>query len=577
MVVRVKESLDGDGAVAVAEPHRSKLSTQRASHTTQRADSLKKSAKIVSRKRPASSLSRAAGVEQSPYLTAQEVETIENVEQVPKPSASESRLGRHKLKVTLVGGDALAYALGFGVVIQVVGYPAQRGQWRALVVVAVATAIGLLAMKAQGLFLARVSVVRVLELTRSTRAAALTAGGMIIVDRVLRTGVRIRYLVLGAILSWFFIVVSRSIFRSWLALRRSDGQHQRRVVFVGTDDEASRLVELFDTHADLGMAVVGVVGSYDEAVTTGLATRWIGEVNLTEALVARLDASGVVVSPNAVSATRLNTLIRNIQNVDGHVHLATGVSGIDARRLRSLPLSYEPLLYVEASSLSRLQVIVKRTFDVVVSALLLILAAPLLVVIAVLIWANDRGPVTFRQRRVGLGGATFDVLKFRTMVVDAEAKLATLQAANQRNGPLFKMDRDPRVTKIGRFLRETSLDELPQLVNVLRGEMSLVGPRPALPSEVANFDLDLRQRERVLPGITGLWQVEARDNPSFMAYRRLDLFYVENWSITLDLMIILRTFEQLLLKAVQLVVRRIRPTSPAVADEVFVASGSVAN
>jgi lipopolysaccharide/colanic/teichoic acid biosynthesis glycosyltransferase len=264
---------------------------------------------------------------------------------------------------------------------------------------------------------------------------------------------------------------------------------------------------------------------------------------------------------------------------DGHVHLATGVSGIDARRLRSLPLSYEPLLYVEASSLSRLQVIVKRSFDIVVSAVLLVLSMPLFLLIAVLIRAHDHGPVTFRQRRVGLSGATFDVLKFRTMEVNAEAKLANLQTANERNGPLFKMDRDPRVTKIGRFLRETSLDELPQLVNVLRGEMSLVGPRPALPSEVANFDVDLRQRESVLPGITGLWQVEARDNPSFMAYRRLDLFYVENWSITLDLIIILRTFEQLLLKAVQLVVRTVHsaPKQVVAADEVYIASGSAGN
>jgi FlaA1/EpsC-like NDP-sugar epimerase len=204
----------------------------------------------------------------------------------------------------LIGGDALSYALGFGIVIQLVGYPEQRGLWAALLVVALATTVGLLAMKAQGLFLARISVVRVFELTRSTRAAALTAGGMIIVDRVLRTGVRIRYIVLGALLSWFFIVISRSIFRSWLSLQRSGGQHQRRVVFVGTDDEACRLTELFDTHADLGMAVVGVVGSYDEAVKNGLGARWIGEADQTEVLVAQFDASGVVVSPNAVNAAR---------------------------------------------------------------------------------------------------------------------------------------------------------------------------------------------------------------------------------------------------------------------------------
>ena len=157
---------------------------------------------------------------------------------------------------------------------------------------------------------------------------------------------------------------------------------------------------------------------------------------------------------------------------------------------------------------------------------------------------DDEVPRTARH----VGERAFGMLKFRTMVVDAEAQLAKLAAMNERTGPLFNMENDPRVTRIGRILRASSLDELPQLFNVLRGEMSLVGPRPALPKEVAEFPEALRAREQVMPGITGLWQVEARDNPSFDAYRRLDLFYVENWSITLDLLIILGTVEQLIAK-----------------------------
>ena len=155
----------------------------------------------------------------------------------------------------------------------------------------------------------------------------------------------------------------------------------------------------------------------------------------------------------------------------------------------------------------------------------------------------------FRQRRVGRDGVEFEILKFRSMCVDAEARLAALRAEhNERSGPLFKLERDPRVTAIGRFIRAFSLDELPQLLNVLRGEMSLVGPRPALPSEVAEFPADLHARHLVRPGITGLWQVEARDNPSFGAYRRLDLFYVDNWSLLLDLIILLGTIEQVLVR-----------------------------
>ncbi len=140
------------------------------------------------------------------------------------------------------------------------------------------------------------------------------------------------------------------------------------------------------------------------------------------------------------------------------------------------------------------------------------------------------------------------MLKFRTMVVDAEVRLAELDLDNQRSGPLFKLAVDPGVTTIGRFLRTTSLDELPQLINVLKGEMSLVGPRPALRSEVDAFPIELHERHRVRPGITGLWQVEARDNPAFDAYQRLDLFDVENWSLALDMVIVVGTAEQLFLR-----------------------------
>jgi lipopolysaccharide/colanic/teichoic acid biosynthesis glycosyltransferase len=149
--------------------------------------------------------------------------------------------------------------------------------------------------------------------------------------------------------------------------------------------------------------------------------------------------------------------------------------------------------------------------------------------------------VFFAQERVGRDGGTFTLYKLRTMVVDAESRRAELEADNERGGPLFKLSDDPRVTRFGRLLRATSIDEIPQLFNVLQGAMSLVGPRPALPSEVEEFDDDLRRRTRVKPGVTGLWQVEARDSENFDLYRRYDLLYVDNWSVTLDLAILART------------------------------------
>jgi lipopolysaccharide/colanic/teichoic acid biosynthesis glycosyltransferase len=179
-------------------------------------------------------------------------------------------------------------------------------------------------------------------------------------------------------------------------------------------------------------------------------------------------------------------------------------------------------------------------------------------VCAIAVKCCDRGPVFFRQARVGKNGRPITVTKFRTMTVNAEQHLAALAAANERSGPLFKMAADPRVTRVGTFLRESSLDELPQLIDVLRGRMSLVGPRPALPSEVVHFSPELRTREMVMPGITGLWQVEARDNPSFEAYRRLDLFYVENWSLVLDMLVVLATIEHVVVRVITLLGRSIR-------------------
>jgi exopolysaccharide biosynthesis polyprenyl glycosylphosphotransferase len=188
----------------------------------------------------------------------------------------------------------------------------------------------------------------------------------------------------------------------------------------------------------------------------------------------------------------------------------------------------------------------KRAFDLVLTSLGLLLVTPIAALMSVAIKLDSRGPVIFRQTRVGRDGRPFDVWKFRTMCVDAEAKIEELRALNETDGPLFKMKEDPRVTRVGRLLRKTSIDELPQLVNVLRGEMSLVGPRPALPAELLHWDPQLHARLRVKPGITGMWQVSGRSDASFEAYSRLDLYYVDNWSLMDDLTILAKTIPTVL-------------------------------
>jgi exopolysaccharide biosynthesis polyprenyl glycosylphosphotransferase len=188
-----------------------------------------------------------------------------------------------------------------------------------------------------------------------------------------------------------------------------------------------------------------------------------------------------------------------------------------------------------------LQNAIKRATDIVVSATALVLLSPLLVAVAIAVKLTSPGPVLFRQERVGLHGRAFKMLKFRSMVADAERRKAELEAFNEQSGPVFKMHSDPRVTGVGRFIRKFSIDELPQIVNVLRGDMAIVGPRPPIPSEVARYEAWQRRRLSVRPGLTCVWQVSGRNRVSFQTWMLLDLRYIDHWNLLQDLSIVWRT------------------------------------
>lgn len=190
---------------------------------------------------------------------------------------------------------------------------------------------------------------------------------------------------------------------------------------------------------------------------------------------------------------------------------------------------------------NRARRVVKASLDVVLAAVLLVFVSPLLLVLMIAVRLDSSGPAVFRQVRVGKDGRLFEVLKLRTMCCNAEQLKASLEAANEYDGVLFKIRNDPRITRLGAVLRRSSLDELPQLVNVLRGEMSLVGPRPALPEELAAMDADARRRFAVRPGMTGLWQVSGRSNLGWDEAKALDTYYADHWTVTGDLVILLRT------------------------------------
>lgn len=247
-------------------------------------------------------------------------------------------------------------------------------------------------------------------------------------------------------------------------------------------------------------------------------------------------SAGVQLHPQTLRHLGWELAARNVGLI-----MAPALTDIAGPRIHTQQVAGLPLIHVTTPTLEGGQRVAKRLFDLVVSGALILIAAPLMATLAVLVKLDSRGPALFRQERVGMEGVHFGMLKFRSMVVDAELRLADLAHRNEGNGVLFKIKNDPRVTRVGGFLRKYSLDELPQLFNIFAGSMSLVGPRPPLPREVEAYENDVRRRLLVKPGLTGLWQVSGRSNLSWQDSVRLDLYYVENWSLAGDLVIILRT------------------------------------
>jgi exopolysaccharide biosynthesis polyprenyl glycosylphosphotransferase len=410
-----------------------------------------------------------------------------------------------------------------------------------------AGAVTLVAMRLIGLYQSRLCVRSAGEVWRIAVCALAGAGGFLATQaQVSSLGPEV------AICAGCFVAVAATFrwqFARWLRARRGDGRFLRGVLLVGANHDAVQLRTMLRSEPELGYAVTGVIGEgHDDPVWADLA----GSESLADipALSAGTGASGILIVPYAVSSDTTQRAIAIASASNLHVQVWPGFRGVGSRRLRNVSISGEPFFYVEPSQAARWQLAIKRTLDIAGAGAVLILTAPLIAVSALLVKLGDRGPVFHRSERIGRHGKTICVYKIRSMSVQDEPESTTLASLNERtDGPLFKASKDPRVTKVGRFLRASSIDELPQLWNVLKGTMSLVGPRPALPSEVAQFDEELQRRHAVRPGITGLWQVEARHNPSFNAYRRLDLSYVDNWSLWLDARIILTTIPSILSQA----------------------------
>ena len=343
----------------------------------------------------------------------------------------------------------------------------------------------------------------------------------------------------------------RWIFSQWLRAKRVQGHHRRGLVMIGTNEDAAAVRTMLDSQPELGYEVRGIIGKPQGGsdwshLPNGPALEQL------PSLARETDATGVLLVANALSAAEVHGAIELSTAHGLHVQVWPGFRGLGARRVRRYPMSGETFLYVESGQGARWQFAAKRAIDLLGATLGLLIVAPVLLAAWIAIRLEGGGPALFRQVRIGLDEKPFVVYKLRTMKLDADVGVDMAVINERTDGPLFKASHDPRVTRVGAVVRALSIDELPQFFNVLTGTMSLVGPRPALPDEVSQFDCELHRRHSVKPGITGLWQIEARDNPSFHTYRRLDLVYVDNWSIGLDLFIIVSTVPMVIAHAMSI-------------------------
>lgn len=350
-----------------------------------------------------------------------------------------------------------------------------------------------------------------------------------------------------AILSTSLLVCCRHIRRSWISSRVASGYDCRNVLIVGAGKVGFALKRHLDENRQFGYLVKGFLDRrLPDATTPQSKIHPVAEDHVL----------GAVEDLSKIARTHfIDEVLITVPNERDLVKRVAAEARSCGLAVRVIPDLYDglawgapieylglfPTMSLHYKSIRELELLLKRTIDIAISALGLVLCAPLLLLAAIAICLDNPGPLIYRSLRVGKKGKAFHCLKLRTMVMNAEEMRDSLQHLNERKGLLFKISNDPRITRVGRWLRKYSIDEIPQFWNVLKGEMSLVGPRPPLATEFEKYDPGCFQRLDALPGITGLWQVEARQDSSFESYINLDLHYVEHWNLALDLRLLIKT------------------------------------
>ncbi len=471
----------------------------------------------------------------------------EPVQSPSVPAENLGAVGTNALRTRLLAFDLVGSAIawvGLGFALTSAGGSIER-----LVRGGFGVAATLIALHAGGLYRSRVCVKWSQEIQRIVLASIVGGFAFVGVEWSFHRP-SVQVVLLCSLTCVGTVAILRGHYRRWLSVQRARGLYLRNVILVGGNDDSTELWKMLDSEPELGYRVTAIIGCDGEARPWDHLPGSTAIADLP-ALARATGASGALIASNALTSKDLRCTISLCGALGLHVQVWPGLLGVGSIRLREVPVSGEPFYYIEPHRTYRWQRCTKRAIDIAGAAVGLLVMFPLCAIAALAIKLERGGPVIHRQRRIGLNGNAFDVYKLRTMAIGSEGVGDELQALNQRtDGPLYKNSNDPRVTKVGRLLRPLSMDELPQLWNVLQGSMSLVGPRPALPHEALQFDEELQRRHTMRPGITGLWQSRARENPSFNAYRRFDLHYVDNWSLRLDLSILMVTGPTVVAQAV---------------------------
>ena len=345
------------------------------------------------------------------------------------------------------------------------------------------------------------------------------------------------------------LILFRFTVREALKYIRRRGYNYRQILIVGRNDRAAKLIKRIEESPELGLRILGFIDAPNgkNDVSFSANYRLLGELDdLERILRADVVDEVFVFLPIKSFYSKIEEILRICENVGVEVKIPTELFSLKIAKSTVSRYGAVSVIDLYTSPKMNWQLFVKRLIDVAASIILLLLLSPLFVMVSILIKGTSKGPIFFKQQRVGYNGRIFNCLKFRSMVENAEMLQKDLLKMNEMEGPVFKIKNDPRVTKVGRVLRKTSIDELPQLINVLKGDMSLVGPRPPIPSEVNEYILKDRRRLSMRPGITCLWQVNGRNAIPFERWMELDKDYIDNWSLMLDFKILLKTLPSVL-------------------------------